>query len=133
MTDCPFELNTDDLWQCPQCGWVYKLKSVKPPRRNCPKAPDREEAEKQRLDRELQELVDSGAAKRTMEEIQATLRECRGGCVHHVNHLCVRRGHDCTRRKRWIECLIFNGCEKVMATGRIQKRQKKLCELVSYK
>lgn len=38
MMDCPLELNPDGLWQCPQCKWVYKLKSAKPPRRNCPKA-----------------------------------------------------------------------------------------------
>ncbi len=36
MTDCPFTLNADDLWQCPTCGWVYPHKSDKPPRRNCP-------------------------------------------------------------------------------------------------
>ena len=43
MTDCPFELNVNGLWQCPRkgCGWVYPLKSDKPPRRNCPKAPSR--------------------------------------------------------------------------------------------
>ena len=38
MTDCPFTLNPETgLWQCPDCGWVYKKKSDKPPRRNCPK------------------------------------------------------------------------------------------------
>ena len=35
MTDCPFTL-INGLWQCPTCGWVYKKKSEKPPRRNCP-------------------------------------------------------------------------------------------------
>ena len=36
MTDCPFTLNANGLWQCPDCGWVFKLKRDKPPRRNCP-------------------------------------------------------------------------------------------------
>lgn len=41
--DCPLELNGDGFWQCPRkgCGWVYPIKSDKPPRRNCPKAPSR--------------------------------------------------------------------------------------------
>lgn len=41
-TDCVFpKLNSDGLWQCSQCRWAYPLKSDKPPRRNCPKAPSR--------------------------------------------------------------------------------------------
>ncbi len=36
MTDCPLALNAIGLYQCPTCGWVYKIKSDKPPRRNCP-------------------------------------------------------------------------------------------------
>jgi len=41
VTDCPFQLNADGLWQCPDCDWVYPRKSEKPPRRNCPKAKSR--------------------------------------------------------------------------------------------
>lgn len=33
-------------WTCPQCGWVYRLESEKPPRRNCPAA----EGSRQRAD-----------------------------------------------------------------------------------
>lgn len=36
MTDCLLELNPNGLWQCTRCGWVYPIKSDKPPRRNCP-------------------------------------------------------------------------------------------------
>jgi len=37
MIDCPFTLNAETgLWQCPDCGWTYKRKTEKPPRRNCP-------------------------------------------------------------------------------------------------
>jgi rubredoxin len=37
VIDCPFALNFETgLWQCPDCGYVYKKKSDKPPRRNCP-------------------------------------------------------------------------------------------------
>jgi len=41
--DCLFNLNPDGLWQCTRkgCGWVYPIKSDKPPRRNCPKSPSR--------------------------------------------------------------------------------------------
>ena len=41
MIFCPVTLNADGFWQCPDCGWVYPLKSDKPPHRNCPtkKAP----------------------------------------------------------------------------------------------
>jgi rubredoxin len=35
MTDCPLTL-VAGRWTCPDCGWVYRLKSEKPPRRNCP-------------------------------------------------------------------------------------------------
>lgn len=41
-TDCPFTWTTDH-WHCPQCGFDYKPRHPgprKPPRRNCPKAPD---------------------------------------------------------------------------------------------
>ncbi|KKN80838.1 hypothetical protein LCGC14_0326450 [marine sediment metagenome] len=37
--DCPLQLNTDGIWQCPQCNWTYRIQSDEPPRRNCPKAP----------------------------------------------------------------------------------------------
>lgn len=36
MTDCPFQLNADGLWQCPQCEKPHPIKLDKPPRRNCP-------------------------------------------------------------------------------------------------
>ena len=36
--DCQFQINTNLLFQCKQCGWVYPIKTEKPPRRNCPKA-----------------------------------------------------------------------------------------------
>lgn len=36
MINCKFQLNADNLWQCPDCGWVYPRKADKPPRRNCP-------------------------------------------------------------------------------------------------
>ena len=38
--NCTFHLNESNLWQCTQCGWVYPRAADKPPRRNCPKAPD---------------------------------------------------------------------------------------------
>lgn len=65
-----------------------------------------------KLQQELQEHVASGTATRTMEEIQATLKVCRGGCEHYQDHLCKQRGHWCRHWKRWIERLIFTGCDR---------------------
>lgn len=41
MMECPFQLNDDGLWHCPQCNKPHPIKSDKPPRRKCPKAPSR--------------------------------------------------------------------------------------------
>jgi hypothetical protein len=37
--DCPFNLNDDELWECPTCGYVYPKKRPKPPRKRCPNRP----------------------------------------------------------------------------------------------
>ncbi len=55
ITDCPFTLNADNLWQCPICGWVYKprrstLLCRKPPRRNCPIPPTPEAIAEQKAE-----------------------------------------------------------------------------------
>ncbi|GAF88072.1 unnamed protein product [marine sediment metagenome] len=109
MRDC-FWNDDGPPWKCQWCDWKAPFDTVEPPHRNCPKAPNREQAERERLDRELKDLVDSGVATRTMNQIQATLKSCRGGCPHYVGHVCIRRGRSCTHRKRWIESLIFTGC-----------------------
>jgi len=38
--ECHFSdtTNSDGLWKCERCGWVYFRKASKPPRRPCPKA-----------------------------------------------------------------------------------------------
>ncbi len=41
MTVCNLKINKDDLWQCPDCNWIYKPRHPtflcrKPPHRNCP-------------------------------------------------------------------------------------------------
>jgi hypothetical protein len=87
--DCPFQLNTDGLWQCPQCKWVYKLKADKPPRRNCPKAPNlRPAAEKLGIEwkdvehyaQALARWRAAGYPVRTEEETAICFRICGGGC-----------------------------------------------------
>jgi len=35
MIDCTFTLRANGTWKCADCGWIYKRKSDKPPRRNC--------------------------------------------------------------------------------------------------
>lgn len=63
MTDCPFTLNADGLWQCPDCGWVYPRKKDKPPRRNCPKkkAPPTPE-QKAEAERQQRQANEAGKA-----------------------------------------------------------------------
>ena len=57
--DCPLQLNADNLWHCPDCGWVYKPRRPtflcrKPPRRNCP-ASQTPEAEREQQQAEATE------------------------------------------------------------------------------
>ncbi len=64
MTDCPFTLNADGLWQCPNegCGWVYPKKSDKPPRRNCPatRTPEAIAEQKAQAERQQTEAIELG-------------------------------------------------------------------------
>ena len=41
MPDCLLQLNANGFWQCPDCYWVFKRKSDKPPHRNCPKSKEK--------------------------------------------------------------------------------------------
>jgi len=66
MIDCPFTLNADGLWQCPDCGWIYKRKSDKPPRRNCPAKATPE----QLAEREASRAEQEEQAKREAEALR---------------------------------------------------------------
>ena len=44
MSECQLRLNSEGFLQCPDCDWIYKLKSEKLPRRPCPKSPALTEA-----------------------------------------------------------------------------------------
>lgn len=39
--NCDFQINDNSLWQCIYCHYIYPIQSAKPPRRNCPKSPNR--------------------------------------------------------------------------------------------
>ena len=103
MTDCPFTLNADGLWQCETCQWIYPHKSDKPPRRNCPKrrkplTPEQKaEAERQqkeaaeagaklgwtpamamRYARALTRWIAAGRPQRTDEEVEEIVKICEG-------------------------------------------------------
>jgi rubredoxin len=113
MTDCQFTLNADHLWQCSQCGWVYPRASDKPPRRNCPKAPDapprqartRREAVLARYD--AQQLTEPPRA-----EIERRLDVCEA-CDQYADYECVRGGSPCRREDRWQERVLLGSCEKL--------------------
>jgi len=62
MTDCSFIINADGLWQCWDCGWIYKRKSDKPPKRNCPKklTPEQLEERKRKACEEAEALRPEG-------------------------------------------------------------------------
>lgn len=46
LRECPFRLNADGFWECPQCERPYSIKLDKPPKRDCPRAPSIVEAAK---------------------------------------------------------------------------------------
>ena len=89
MTDCPLQLNADGHWQCPQCNWVYPLKSDNPPHRNCMKAPSiRLAAKKLHVTWEdathyahaIVKWQDAGFPMRTRAEVARCFWICKGGC-----------------------------------------------------
>jgi rubredoxin len=79
MINCDFTKDTNGLWQCKYCNWIYPLKSEKPPRRNCPKA-------QQQLIAKFDELLLSGndreadtiANKLLCLEMRKAKMPCRG-------------------------------------------------------
>lgn len=87
--DCPFTLNAETgLWQCPDCGWTYKRKSEKPPRRNCPaKVTPEQLAQREAVRIEQEKLTARGPGtqlhrlitKFTGEKITASC-----GCKSHI-------------------------------------------------
>ena len=62
MQNCPLQLNADNLWQCPNCGWVYPRKSDKPPHRNCPasRTPEAIAAAEAERERQQAEALEAG-------------------------------------------------------------------------
>jgi hypothetical protein len=111
MTDCPFTLNADNLWQCPQCGWVYPRASDKPPRRNCPKAPDAP----QRQARTRREKIlhrNAIVQEPPLDELERRLDICEA-CDQYADYECVRGGSPCRREDRWQERVLLGSCEKL--------------------
>ncbi len=66
MMDCPFTLNADGLWQCPDCKWIFPKRTDKPPRRNCPKKLTPEA----RAQREAARAEQDRQAKREAEQLK---------------------------------------------------------------
>ena len=100
MSNCPFQLDAaTNRWTCPQCGWVYPRQSQKPPKRNCPKAPDRKKAAAERLAHELAARYASGRATRSAVDIESLLTVCRR---------CPEFTGD--------GCRIYDGCDRSMPT-----------------
>ena len=115
MTDCPFQLNANNRWQCPDCNWVYPRESEKPPRRNCPNSPDLNSPEhreriKQQMLAELQSVIDSSDVPGCdLATITAQLDQCLTPCKEFNGHTCVLRGSVCKKWQRWKEFLACTG------------------------
>ncbi len=80
MTDCPLTLNADNLWQCPDCGWVYKRKSDKPPRRRCPIPPTPKQITEQKYQQQLQQNGTGTQLEKLLRIVGITEKEdCKCG------------------------------------------------------
>jgi hypothetical protein len=102
MTECQLILNIDGLYECPDCEWVHKHKADKPPRRNCPNAPDintpeHRETIKQRM---LAEIAPTAA-------IITQLDQCLTPCKEFNGQTCTYRGSACKKWPRWKEFLAL--------------------------
>jgi hypothetical protein len=109
--NCFLELNADDLWQCTRekCGWIYKLRSDKPPKRNCPAAPGATPPPTltERLDDRYNELEDPSFL-RPREQVDALLAKCETnqcGRFDTACQLCKRIVTGCEGIGRWIRYL----------------------------
>ena len=109
MTDCPFTLNADHLWQCPQCGWVYPRQSDKPPRRNCTKAT----GARPQLTRREQLLHRNAIVNDPpRDELERRLDICEA-CPEYEGYACITLGSACRRPERWQERVLLGGCERL--------------------
>ena len=77
MTNCPLQLNISNFWQCPNCGWVYKKKSDKPPQRNCPITLNPEQIIEQE---KIQQKQKYGVGTELKRILQAMLITPASGC-----------------------------------------------------
>ena len=105
--NCPFTLNADNLWQCPQCGWVYPRASDKPPRRNCPKAPDAPP----KLTRREQLLHRNAIVNDPpRDELERRLDICEA-CEEYEGYGCITMGSACRKADRWQERVLLGSCK----------------------
>jgi len=113
--DCVLKLE-NGVRRCTICGWVDPRPDTPAPRRNC-RHPD---AVRIRLTRELDAMYAEDIPGRDRAEVDRTLAVCFGGCPHFSGSTCTRYGSACTRRQRWIEILIFTGCD-LAKTPRVRR------------
>lgn len=120
MINCPFDL-VDGKLTCPQCDWVYPLRSDKPPKRNCPKSP---EGRAGRLIAVLHEISSKHESEmkangswqmyplRPLIDLEKYLEICLD-CDQHNGNTCTTRGTDCRARGLWLKrlaCVGFRDC-----------------------
>lgn len=110
--DCDFERLAPCEWQCRWCKRPLRIRRQKPPRRNCYANPVTRQGLRQRVETDLQYIVDVGAATRTMPEIQATLGKCFDGCREFNGSHCTRRGSVCRHRQNWLLWLSASDCDR---------------------
>lgn len=92
--NCLLELNSSGLWQCTreQCRWIYKLRSDKPPRRNCdamlrdelekhlPTIPQDQPEIRDHAEKILAETSSPTLAGKAKHHAVAVIRWCAAGC-----------------------------------------------------
>lgn len=110
MTDCTFTLNAGNLWQCTECGWVYKRPSEKPPRRNCPKSDGKPPATPTDRIRSAHAALDPPPIDAA--ELDRRLAVCAANeCGHCSTGVCDERGSKCRRYAAWQERVLFGDCK----------------------
>jgi len=100
--DCQFRHDSAaGLWICTQCGWVYPRNSAKPPRRNCPNAPDLTPVYEEASHKLGVTLVDvkhygqaivtwskAGWPTRSQEEVERIFRQHCKPCENNIDGRC---------------------------------------------
>lgn len=113
---CKFRKIDDDLYQCQRCGFTDTI-TVFPVFRRCnpfaqlPRKPQEQPDPRRQITAAIEQALKEGYPTQTRKQIKATLDRCFGGCMHFNGKTCTRSGSECRHWQRWLERLVFSGCE----------------------